>query len=84
MRDDRQYINELTYSDIEFPICEKQYNKIEKQNNINVNIFGFEVKQFFPIYMSKEHSRCIESFIEKRRWEKALRPQKRLQFSYVL
>ena len=30
MRGDRQYINELTYSDIEFPICEKQYNKIEK------------------------------------------------------
>lgn len=66
MRDDRQYINELTYSDIEFPICEKQYNKIEKQNNINVNIFSFEVKQFFPIYMSKEHFTDVLNLLLKK------------------
>ena len=32
----------------------KQYNKIEKQNNINVNVFSYEEKQAFPIYVSKE------------------------------
>ena len=39
--DDRHYINKFDYSDIEFPVSIKQYNKIEKQ--------------FFPIYVSKEH-----------------------------
>lgn len=39
-RDDRHYINELDYSCIEFPVSIKQYKKIEKQNSINVNVFG--------------------------------------------
>ena len=51
---DRQYINQLDYTDIEFPVSQKQYNKIEKQNNININVFGYEDKQPFPIYVSKE------------------------------
>ncbi|XP_068709676.1 uncharacterized protein [Montipora foliosa] len=32
----------------------KQYNKIEKQNEININVFGYEEKQKYPIYVSKE------------------------------
>ena len=31
-----------------------QYNKIEKQNEININVFGYEKKQPYPIYISKE------------------------------
>ena len=31
-----------------------QYNKIEKQNEININVFGYENKQPYPIYVSKE------------------------------
>ena len=31
-----------------------QYYKIEKQNNIRINIFGYEGRQPFPIYISKE------------------------------
>ena len=53
--DDRHYINELNYFYIEFPVSIKQYNNIEKQKIINVNVFGYEEKQFFPIYVSKEH-----------------------------
>ena len=30
------------------------YTTIEKQNNICINLFGFEEKQIFPIYISKE------------------------------
>ena len=51
---DKQYINELDYSGIEFPVTTKQYNKIEKQNEININVFGYENKQPYPIYTSKE------------------------------
>ena len=53
---DKQYIEKLDYSGIEFPVATKQYNKIEKQNNININVFGYENKQPYPIYVSKERN----------------------------
>ena len=51
---DKQYVEKLDYTDIEFPVTVKQYNRIEKQNGINVNVFGYELKQPYPIYVSKE------------------------------
>ena len=51
---DKQYVNNLNYEGIEFPVTIKQYNKIEKQNDININVFGYEDRQPFPIYISKE------------------------------
>ena len=51
---DKQYIEKLDYSGIEFPVGIKQYNRIEKQNNIKINVFGYEEKQPYPIYVSKE------------------------------
>ena len=47
---DRQYVEKLDYSNIDFPVNVKQYNKIEKQNSININVFGYEDKQPYPIY----------------------------------
>ena len=52
---DKQYIEKLDYSNIEFPVTIKQINKIEKQNNICINLFGYEEKQKYPIYISKEN-----------------------------
>ena len=51
---DKQYIEKLDYSGIEFPVTVKQINEIEKQNNICINLFGYEEKQKFPIFISKE------------------------------
>ena len=57
---DKQYVGKLDYSNIEFPVLSsstltiKQFNKIEKQNSININVFGYEDKQPYPIYVSKE------------------------------
>ena len=51
---DKEYINKLKYIGIEFPVTIKQLNKIEKQNEININVFGYEEKQPYPIYISKE------------------------------
>ena len=51
---DKQYVGKLDYSNIEFPVGVKHYNKIEKQNSININVFGYENKQPYPIYVSKE------------------------------
>ena len=51
---DRAYVEKLDYSGIDFPVSVKQYNKIEKQNSLRVNVFGYEKKQPYPIYVSKE------------------------------
>ena len=51
---DKRFIENLDYSGIEFPVTTKQYNKIEKKNKININVFGYEDQQPYPIYISKE------------------------------
>ena len=51
---DKSFVKQLNYDDIEFPVSIKQYNKIETQNSININVFGYENKQPYPIYISKE------------------------------
>ena len=53
-KSDKEFIKKLDYSGIEFPVTVKQYNKIEKQNEININVFGYENKQPYPIHVSKE------------------------------
>ena len=53
-KSDRKYVDKLNYKGIEFPVTTKQYNKIEKLNEININVFGYEDKQPYPIYLSKK------------------------------
>ena len=53
-KSDKAFVVNLDYSGIEFPVTTKQYNKIEKQNEININVFGYENKQKYPIHVSKE------------------------------
>ena len=53
-KSDKQMINELNYDGITFPVMQKQYNKIETQNSIRINVFGYENGQPFPIHISKE------------------------------
>jgi len=50
---DKESIKKLDYSGITFPVSYKDYHKIEKQNQINVNVFGYS-GFFYPIYLSKE------------------------------
>ena len=35
----KPFINQLDYSNIEFPVDVKQYNNVEKQNKIEINSF---------------------------------------------
>ena len=51
---DKAFMSQLNYDNIEFPVSVKQYNKVETQNNININVFGYENKQTYSIYVSKE------------------------------
>ena len=52
---DKQYIDELDYPRIEFPVSVKQYNSIEKQKNINVNVFDYEAIQPFQSIYQKNN-----------------------------
>ena len=49
---DRDFANNLNYDRIEFPVQEKDFSKIEVQNNTCVNVFGYENKLVFPVYIS--------------------------------
>ena len=49
-----EFASQLKYDKINFPVKLNQVNKIEKQNSISINIFGYENKHPFPLYISKE------------------------------
>ena len=44
---------------MEFPVATKHYGKIEEQNSININVFGYENEQFYPIYVSKQKNEKV-------------------------
>ena len=49
---DKKIAEKLDYDGIEFPVQEKDFSKIEVKNNICINVFGYEEKLVFPIYVS--------------------------------
>ena len=55
---DKEYVPKLNYENVTFPISDKDYPKIEKQNDIRINVFGYENRQPYPIYISKESYRA--------------------------
>ena len=52
LKNDKKIAEELNYDGIEFPVQEKDFNKIEVKNNICINVFGYENRLVFPIYIS--------------------------------
>ena len=53
-KEDKRLLGGLNHEGIKFPVSQKQYNKIKKQNSIGINVFGYEKEQPFPIHISKE------------------------------
>jgi len=51
---DKEFSKKLDYSGITFPVQIKDVAKIELQNKININIFGYESKRLYPIRVSNE------------------------------
>ena len=49
---DKKVAEKLDYDEIEFPVEENDFSKIEVKNNIWINVFGYEGKLVFPIYVS--------------------------------
>ena len=52
-------VEQLNDEGIEFPVATKHFGKIEEQNSININVFGYENKQFYPSYISKQHNEDV-------------------------
>ena len=51
---DKKIDEELDYDQIGFPVAEKGFYKIEVKNNICINVFGYENRSVFPIYISNK------------------------------
>ena len=49
---DRKIACNLNYDKIKFPVEEKDFEKIEAQNNICINVFCYENEMVFAIYVS--------------------------------
>ena len=49
---DKEIANTLDFSDIDFPVSKNDYCKIEEKNSICINVYSYESKNFFPIYVS--------------------------------
>ena len=53
-RNDRKIANSLNYDAIEFPVPEKHFSKIKTKNSICIDVFWYENKLVFPIYVSDQ------------------------------
>ena len=51
---DREFVQKLDYSGITFPMQINDVGKIEKQNSINISIFGYENEKLYRIRISEE------------------------------
>ena len=47
-------INDLNYEGIKLPVSKKDYCRIERQNNICINVFCYENNLTYPVYVSDE------------------------------
>ena len=52
---DRKIAEKLNYNEIEFPVQEKDFSKIEVKNITCINVFGYENGMVFPIYISEQN-----------------------------
>ena len=53
-KDDKKMTNDLDCEGIKFPVSKKDYCRIERQNNICINIFCYENGLIYPVYVSDQ------------------------------
>ena len=54
---DKKLAKSLNYNGIDFSGI--QYDKVEDQNNINVNVYGYKYCEYYPIYSSKKKNSTV-------------------------
>ena len=53
-KENRNMVNDLDYEGITFPVSKKDIVKIERQNNICINVFCYENGLTYPVYLSDQ------------------------------
>ena len=48
-------------SSVDFPVSKKDYGKIEVMNKININVFSYENKVVYPVYLSNH---CFNDWLD--------------------
>ena len=51
---DKKMANNLDHKSIRFPKAKKDYSKIQKKNNISINVFGYKNDLVYPVHISKQ------------------------------
>ena len=51
---DKIMINDHDYEGIKFPVSKKDYCRIERQNNVYINVFCYENNLAYPVYLSDQ------------------------------
>ena len=58
---DKNMVNDLDYEVIELPVSKKDFNKIEKKNNICINVFCYENNLVYLVYLlNKKFENCMD------------------------
>ena len=61
---DTKMINDLDYEVIKFPVSKKDYCRIERQNNISINVFCYENNLPYPVYSSDQKLKnCMDMLL---------------------
>ena len=50
-KEDKELVIKLNYEGINFPISKKDYCRIEAQNKIWINVFYYDNKLTYPVYL---------------------------------
>ena len=54
-------VSKLNYEGVNFPVSKKDYCKIEVQNKICINVFCYENKSVYPVYLSNQkYNDCMD------------------------
>ena len=53
-KEDKQLISKLNYEGINFPVSKNDYCRIEMQNKICINVFCYDSKLTYPVYLSDQ------------------------------
>ena len=54
LKNDKEIAEKVDYDGIQFPLQEKDFNKIEMKNDVYINVFGYKNGLVFPIYVSDQ------------------------------
>ena len=63
--------NDIDYTYFKFPVSKKDYSKIEKNNNICINIFSYENDLVDPVHVSdKKNENCMDLLLitDENKW----------------